>query len=138
MIAVELRPWTDMVAHARAAFPNECCGAMIGMVRDNRKVVRIALPLRNASGGMQNTRYQLRPEDLMWAGREARKAGLQMIGIYHSHPDSSAYFSAADLKNSCPWYSFVVLSIMNGEFNHACSWLPSRDRSEAVREELIY
>jgi proteasome lid subunit RPN8/RPN11 len=138
MIAIEQKPWTDMVAHARAVFPNECCGAMLGTVRNDRKVVSIALPLVNASGGRQSTRYELLPEEVLRAGREARKAGMQMIGIYHSHPDSGAYFSTADLKNSCPWYSFVVLSIMNGEFDHACCWLPNRDQSEAVREELIY
>ena len=45
------------------------------------------------------------------ADKAAREQGKDMIGIYHSHPDCDAYFSQTDLKNSCPWYSFVVLSI---------------------------
>lgn len=45
----------------------------------------------------------------MRADREARTHGMDLVGIFHSHPDCDAYFSATDLKNSCPWYSFVVI-----------------------------
>ena len=51
---------------------------------------------------------------LLAAEREARARSLDLVGIYHSHPDCDAYFSETDLKNSCPWYSFVVLSIRKG------------------------
>ena len=61
--------------------------------------------------GAQGARYELRPKDLMEAEKKARAAGLDLIGIFHSHPDCDAYFSKTDLENSCPWYSFVVLSV---------------------------
>jgi proteasome lid subunit RPN8/RPN11 len=138
MIRVESEPWAAMVAHAREAYPNECCGAMLGAADDGRKVVRKALPLENAFEGVQATRYQLRPEDLLAADAAARRHGMDLIGIYHSHPDCDAYFSETDLKNSCPWYSFVVLSIQNGDFHHANSWLPNFEQTEAVKEELTY
>ena len=83
-------------------------------------------------------RYVLRNEDLLAADAEARKRGLDLIGIYHSHPDCDAYFSETDLKNSCPWYSFVVISIKQGEFDHANSWLPDPDQTKADKEELDY
>ena len=67
-----------------------------------------------------------------------KNEGLDLVGIYHSHPDCGAYFSETDLKNSCPWYSFIVLSIQNGEFDHANSWLPNAEQTEAEKEELIY
>ena len=138
MIRIETEPWAAMVAHAREAYPNECCGAMLGAADDGRKVVRKALPLENAFEGVQATRYQLRPEDLLAADAAARRHGMDLIGIYHSHPDCDAYFSETDLKNSCPWYSFVVLSIQNGDFHHANSWLPNFEQTEAVKEELTY
>jgi proteasome lid subunit RPN8/RPN11 len=138
MIRIEPEPWAAMVAHARQAYPNECCGAMLGAVDDGRKVVREALPLENAFEGVQATRYQLRPEDLLEADAAARRRGMELIGIYHSHPDCDAYFSETDLKNSCPWYSFVVLSIQSGDFHHANSWLPNFEQTEAAKEELTY
>jgi proteasome lid subunit RPN8/RPN11 len=138
MIRIEPEPWRQMVEHARAAYPNECCGAMIGSVDDGAKVVRIALPLENAYQGAQRSRYELRPEDLLQADRQARTRSMDLVGIYHSHPDCGAYFSETDLKNSCPWYSFVVLSIQKGEFDHANSWLPNAEQTAADKEELSY
>ena len=136
MIRIESEPWTAMVAHARETYPNECCGAMLGTVDDETKTVREAMPLRNAFEGAQAARYELRPEDLLAADKAARERKMDLIGIYHSHPDCDAYFSQTDLKNSCPWYSFVVLSIQQGEFHHANSWLPNFDQTEAAKEDL--
>lgn|SRR5581483_2305759 len=138
MIRIEANPWRDMVEHARATYPDECCGAMLGSIRDGEKIVSAALRLENAYEGGKQTRYELRPQDLLKAEREARGRNLDLVGIYHSHPDCGAYFSETDLKNSCPWYSFVVLSIQKGEFDHANSWLPNAEQTAAEKEELIY
>jgi proteasome lid subunit RPN8/RPN11 len=127
-----------MVAHARQAYPDECCGAMIGSIGDDGKLVKVAIPLQNAFEGAKAARYELRPEDLLAADKAARERQMDLIGIYHSHPDCDAYFSRTDLENSCPWYSFVVLSIRKGEFDHANSWLPNYDQTEAAKEELFY
>jgi proteasome lid subunit RPN8/RPN11 len=138
MIRIETEPWSAMVAHARQIYPDECCGAMLGIAENGSKTVSAALPLENAFAGPRAARYELRPEDLLAAEKAARSRSLDLIGIYHSHPDCDAYFSQTDLKNSCPWYSFVVLSIRNGEFHHANSWLPNIEQTEAAGEELIY
>jgi proteasome lid subunit RPN8/RPN11 len=111
---------------------------MLGSTDDGVKLVREALPLENAFAGEQAARYELRPEDLLAADRAARERRMELIGIYHSHPDCDAYFSQTDLKNSCPWYSFVVLSIRNGKFHHANSWLPNVEQTAAEKEELSY
>lgn len=138
MIRVDPIAWQTMVAHAESTFPNECCGAMIGTISGGEKAVTTAVPLENAFTGEQGARYELRPEDLLEADRRARAAGLDLIGIFHSHPDCDAYFSKTDLENSCPWYSFVVLSIKNGKFDHAASFLPNPDQTAAEKEELIW
>ena len=136
MIRIETGPWAAMVSHARATYPNECCGAMLGVIAGDTKTVRESMALENSFEGVQAARYELRPEDLLKADRAARDRGMDLIGIYHSHPDCGAYFSETDLKNSCPWYSFVVLSIHKGEFDHANSWLPNVDQTAAAKEEL--
>ena len=138
MIRILPEPWAAMVSHAREVYPNECVGAMLGLIDGNSKSVAVAMPLQNAFEGAQAERYELRPADLAAADRAARERKMDLIGIYHSHPDCDAYFSRTDLRNSCPWYSFVVLSIQKGEFHHANSWLPNFDQTEAAKEELIY
>jgi proteasome lid subunit RPN8/RPN11 len=138
MISVESEPWAVMVRHAERTYPEECCGAMIGSVEDGAKLVRAALPLANAFAGLRTTRYEVSAEDLRRADAMAREDGMTLIGIYHSHPDRDARFSETDLKNSCPWFSFVVLSIRNGAFHDAGSWVPDAGQTAAAREELRY
>ena len=138
MIQIEPEPWAAMVAHARETYPNECCGAMLGSADNGTKLVSVAMRLQNSFAGAQAARYELRPEDLLAADKAARERDLDLIGIYHSHPDCDAYFSKTDLQNSCPWYSFVVLCIRNGQFDHANSWLPDADQTRADKEELNY
>ncbi len=136
MIRIEKNAWKVMLDHAKSIYPNECCGAMLGNVDGGDKLVRTAVPLDNPFSGPQAQRYELRPEDLLRADREARAKGMDLVGIFHSHPDCDAYFSETDLKNSCPWYSFVVLSMRKGEFDHANSWLPNPEQTAADKEHL--
>ena len=137
MLKIEAAPWAEMVQHAQATYPNECVGVMLGANSDGAKTVQVALPMENVNPGSQRERYELDSRDLLAADAEARRRGLILIGIYHSHPDCDAYFSQTDLKNSCPWYSFVVLSIRSGKFDHANSWLPDAEQTQAEKEPLI-
>ena len=125
-----------MLLHAEKTYPRECCGAMLGHKQGENKTVSDAVPLENSYAGAQHDRYELKPEDLLAADKAARARGLDLIGIFHSHPDCPAYFSETDLKNSCPWYSFVVLSIHNGKFDHANCFLPDLDQTLAEPEEM--
>ena len=138
MLKIDSQPWGHMVKHAEATFPDECVGVMLGKIDGDEKMVTEALSMENVSQGPKQARYELRPQDLLAADQEARKRGLDVVGIYHSHPDCDAYFSETDLKNSCPWYSFVVLSIKQGRFDHANSWLPNAEQTHADKEPLEY
>jgi proteasome lid subunit RPN8/RPN11 len=138
MIKINSGAWETMVAHAQSTFPDECCGVMVGKIDGDEKQVTTAIALENAYKGKQEDRYEIRPEDLLAADKNARAEGLDLIGIFHSHPDCDAYFSKTDLENSCPWYSFVVLSIKGGKFDHANSFLPNADQTVAEKEELIW
>ena len=120
----------------RAAYPNECVGAMLGKSEAGVKSVGLAMPLQNSAGGSQNAFYELSNDSLLAADKAARQLGLDVIGVYHSHPDADAYFSETDLKHSCPWYSFVVLSVKGGRYDHANSWLPDFDQTHADPEAL--
>lgn len=136
MLRIEAQPWAEMVAHAQATYPNECVGVMLGSSADSIKSVTRALAMENVSPGLQRIRYTLDGKDLLAAEREARRRGLSVIGIYHSHPDCGAYFSETDLKNSCPWYSFVVISVRKGRLADARSFLPDAEQASAESEIL--
>jgi proteasome lid subunit RPN8/RPN11 len=138
MIKINPEAWQTMVDHAQSTFPDECCGVMVGTIDGDNKLVTTAIAVENSYKGAQEDRYEIRPEDLLAADKNARAQGLDLIGIFHSHPDCDAYFSKTDLENSCPWYSFVVLSVKGGKFDHANSFLPNADQTVAEKEELIW
>ena len=134
MIRIEKQAWDAMVSHAEATFPKECCGVMVGA----DGLVQQAVPLLNTYTGSQEDFFVMDPKDLHRVDREARERGLDVLGVFHSHPNCDAYFSKRDLEHSCPWFSYVVLSVKNGRFDHANSYRPDFDQTAAPKEELIY
>lgn len=134
MINIEKTAWATMVSHVESTYPKEGCGVMLG----SGQVVTTAIPLPNAYAGPQEDFFTISPEDLRRTDEQARRDGLDILGIFHSHPDCDAYFSKRDLEHSCPWYSYVVLSIKKGRFDHANSYRPDFDQTSAPKEELIY
>lgn len=134
MIRIEKKAWDAMVSHAEATFPKECCGVMVG----SDGLVEEAVPLPNTYTGPQEDFFVMDPKDLHRVDREAREKGLDVLGVFHSHPNCDAYFSKRDLEHSCPWFSYVVLSVKNGRFDHAASYRPDFDQTAAPKEELIY
>ena len=123
-----------MLTHAEAIYPKECCGVLLG----SEQQVQEAVPLPNVYTGPQEDFFVMDPKDLIRVDESARKNGLEILGIFHSHPDCDAYFSKRDLEHSCSWFSYVVLSIKSGRFDHANSYRPDENQKEAIKEELTY
>lgn len=84
--------------HARRALPDECCGLLIGASRGGETRVTRAWPARNLR--RSPTRYLVDPADHFAAIRAARRAGLAVVGAYHSHPASAPSPSATDTREA--------------------------------------
>ena len=80
--------------HARTSLPDECCGLLLG----DEAFVRLAWPARNEL--RSPTRYRVDPRDYLAAVRYGRRRGLDVVGAYHSHPDSPPVPSRTDLAES--------------------------------------
>jgi desampylase len=93
----------EMLAHARAESPRECCGLLIGTpLRVDR-----AVPCANLRAS--DTAYLIDPAEHFAAIRVARTAGQSVVGAYHSHPRSEALPSATDLAESVgPDFLYVI------------------------------
>jgi len=83
----------SIVAHAREAAPEECCGLLLG--RDG--AIREASRARNIADDPA-TRFLVDPKDHIDGRRAARERGLEVVGFYHSHPRSPVEPSARDLE----------------------------------------
>jgi len=101
-----VRLWLDadqaavVAAHARATYPNEACGLLIGYVdgADVRVDKVVASP--NVAEPPTRNRFELDPGLLLTWQRHARAAGQSVVGIYHSHPDGRAEPSAHDMAGA--------------------------------------
>jgi proteasome lid subunit RPN8/RPN11 len=101
----------EMLAHARAEAPRECCGLLIGTGESVARSVRA----RNLD--TKATRYLIDPDDHFAAIRAARAEGLDVIGAYHSHPSSAPIPSATDIAeaNSGSDFLYVIVSLIGDE-----------------------
>lgn len=99
----------EMLDHARAEAPRECCGLLIG------KGESVARSVRARNLDAKATRYLIDPEDHFAAIRSARAEGLEVIGAYHSHPSSAPVPSATDIAeaNSGSDFLYVIVSLVN-------------------------
>jgi proteasome lid subunit RPN8/RPN11 len=103
-------------AHGEETYPNECCGALLGLpIGDGWKIVS-AVRAGNTRTGSAHHRYQIAPIELVRIEREARRQGLEIAGFYHSHPDHPAQWSATDFAEA-HWLacSCVITEIAQGK-----------------------
>ncbi|MCB9895757.1 MAG: M67 family metallopeptidase [Planctomycetes bacterium] len=100
-------------AHAVATYPHECCGVIVGRVEDSRVGVE-AHRTGNLNTERAHDRFTLDPKDYMRVDKQARAAGLDIIGIYHSHPDHPARPSETDRAAAWEGYSYVIVAVNEG------------------------
>jgi len=92
---------------AAAAYPNEGCGVLLGRRDGTGMLVVDATSARNMWTERSADRYDLDPGDFLRADRDARARGLDVSGIWHSHPDHPARPSQFDTDRA--WLDYVYI-----------------------------
>lgn len=116
--------------YSRRAFPNECCGFLLGRDdSDARNIKRVVPAVNDREDEELHNRFTISPRAFMLADKEARAAGLDILGFYHSHPDAPARPSQYDLDHAWPVYSYVIVSVEKGTPAKMTCWVLEDDRS---------
>jgi len=123
-------------SHGRSTYPEECCGLLLGEAEGTAKSVRDLRAMRNTREDSPKNRYLIDPRELLDAEREARARKLDIVGVYHSHPDHPARPSEFDREHAFPWYSYIVVRVAAGEPGELTSWVLRDDRSAFDAEEI--
>ncbi|HYV08506.1 MAG TPA: M67 family metallopeptidase [Thermoplasmata archaeon] len=123
--------------HARDAFPEECCGFLFGHADESRRVVEVRLA-KNVASEDREHRYVVDPLELLHADNEARAKGLELIGIYHSHPNHPAAPSEFDRSRAASWYSYLILRIVDRQPRELTAWLFDEGTRRFEPDEVVH
>ena len=137
MIRITEELLNEIREHGVRDYPYECCGLLLGRYRADGKAVSETYPISNArEESAKRNRFLIEPVELMRGERYAREHDLEVVGFYHSHPDSPAVPSQYDLEHAWPWYSYLIVSVERGAVKDAHSWRLAEDRSRFEPEDL--
>ncbi len=122
----------EMIAHAHSIKPIESCAYLKGTGND----VTGFIPMTNAAN--REDFFQFDPKDQFAAAKSARAEGLQLIGVYHSHPESPARFSEADKEwANDPNIIYMILSLEQGEGNEVLKAFRVKDNEPTLDDLTI-
>ncbi len=124
-------------AHAEASYPEEGAGVLLGSVEGEERWAKQLLPFANHfAPESRHNRYLIDPRDMLRAEEEAERLGLDVIGVFHSHPGHPARPSEFDREWALPWYSYVITSVQGGKAVESRSWRLTADRQQMQEEPL--
>ena len=121
-----------------ASFPNECCGIIYGTDEPHGRVVtRLEAVSNEFEAGERYHRFSITPADLIKAEKSAAAHNELVLGFYHSHPDHPARPSEYDRVHAWPFYSYIIVSIMNAKPANMTSWLLDEQTEQFQEQEIV-
>ncbi len=130
----------EIMAHGAAAYPFEGCGLLLGRVEDGANIVTAVQPMQNVwpVETEKPIRFRIAEDDWRDAELEAMLNGLDVVGVFHSHPDNPPVASPRD-REWAAWtgYSYLITQIDNGKPSHSRSWQLKEDRTGFNEESII-
>ncbi len=114
--------------HGESAYPEECCGIFLGTERDGIRTIHEAIAIHNAQELNRDRRFFITPEHYRNAEKVARDKNLELIGVYHSHPDHMAAPSQFDTEHALPWFVYLIVSVYKRQSDRITAWVLSENR----------
>ena len=123
MIVLDNEAQKIIVEDAVQSFPDECCGFVFGHEDSNgRRIITRARVVQNAKEGDKRRRFEIAPQDYLDAEKYAGEQQLELLGIYHSHPNHPAVPSEHDRAAAQPFFSYLIISVNEKEPGPIRSW----------------
>lgn len=139
MLQIEPTCHEQIKAHGAAAYPFEGCGLLLGRAAAEGNVVTAVRPLPNVwpEAAGRRTRFRIDPADWRDVELEALADDLDVVGVFHSHPDHPPVASPRDLAWAAwPGYSYLITRVSGGVPADSRSWQLRPDRSGFVEETI--
>jgi proteasome lid subunit RPN8/RPN11 len=122
MTILEPKVSEQILEDALKAYPDEGCGFLFGVEKDNKRFLYEIQIVHNAKEGDKRRRFSISPIDYLKAEQYAEEQGIQLLGIYHSHPNHPAIPSEHDRVAAQPYFSYLIISILENGDSDLRSW----------------
>lgn len=123
--------------HGEDSYPEEGAGLLLGSSNGDFRLVSSILKLTNArEDEARHNRYLLTAQDMLRGEQEAMKLGLDIVGVFHSHPDHPNRPSEFDRDWAMPWFSYIITSVNQGKAVESRSWRLSDNRLSFTEEKI--
>ena len=122
MIVIEQKPLDEMYQDALKSYPDECCGFFFGNETGEERIFTRIVVVNNSKEGDKRRRFEIAPKDYLDAERYADEIEVQLLGVYHSHPNHPAVPSEHDRVAAQPYFSYVIISVKENEIADLRSW----------------
>ena len=124
-------------AHGEAGYPEEICGFLLGRIDNGTNVVTAIERVDNEQDTNRERRYLIPPGAFRDAQKIAAGRDLDIVGIYHSHPDHPAQPSETDLEQATfSGYTYAIVSVEDGTARDLTAWQLAPDRSRFDSEPI--
>lgn len=120
----------ELSRHLETAYPHEGAGFLFGETEGHLRRVRAILPLPNArEAAARYNRFLITPQDYARAEQRAAQAALDVLGVFHSHPDSPNIPSEFDRQWALPYFAYLITTVNQGIASQHRVWMLREDRS---------
>lgn len=123
-----------ILAAAATGYPDEVCGLLLGRQDAGAVTVCAVHPARNVHPERTADRFLIEPQDYLDAEYAAATDGLQVVGVWHSHPDHPPRPSDTDREFAWAGWSYPIVSVNGGVATELRSW---RLEGETFGEEEV-
>lgn len=136
ILKVKLEHLKTIKKHSLDCYPEECCGLLLGKINAQEKIVVKVIPTENDWENQQDiftdftqhsersnrNNFSISPQILVKIQQQARQENLDIIGVYHSHPDHPAIPSNFDKAIAWQTYSYIIVSVTAKETKKLLNW----------------
>jgi proteasome lid subunit RPN8/RPN11 len=141
MLRIRRDLYRTIEQHGVKSYPYEGCGLLLGRAEEDVNVVTAVRPLPNVwpEEGERGVRFRIAEEDWRDVEIEAISNDIDVIGVFHSHPDHPPAASPRDLAWAAwPGYSYLITQIGGGTPEKSRSWQLLPDRSGFIEETIDF
>ena len=133
MLKIKKKDYDIILEHCVKGLPNESCGLIAGTIDGDVKNVTKVYLLTNIDAS--NEHFSMDPKEQLAALKDARANGVNILGNFHSHPESPSRPSEEDKRLAYDTtIEYLILSLQDRENPVLKAFGIDKDKNVTIHE----